>query len=719
MVDNSVHVELLGATTSLNYGVVNNSAPRVNMDASHLGQMMVLPLAEKNRISSGVDREYGKYTFMIKIPEHVGPVQILDIIPKYPRGGGRQNFALNSEVLIVYESKETHEIGSVEVKNFHFNHKEAGFHYVWTDTLKQLQIGDILAPGTILAHSPQLKENGDWHFGLDAYCIMGSFPSIVEDGIGVTEDFCRRAGSVGFGKRIVEWGLDMFPLNLYGDEKTYKPFPDLGQRIRDDGLVFALRRFQPGTYAATMSAKALMTPDHTFDELVFGVPGAIVEDIEVWHSHVPEHHRTPMGMEEQAKQYWQATQRYEERIKNCYFKQKTRHQGVAPLTPQMHTKVREAMLNDTNIVKGKPRTFRKETLGDWRIKLTFSHPLPLTISGKITDLAAAKGVVCEIIKNEDAPTDKFGTRADVVADGLSTLNRMNVSRLVTQYINALSDQIQREVIRLVDSRKRKEAWEYLYEYYQDVSPLMHVEFKKTLDHLNDTDPRLYQQAIDEQLDKVYKDGIHLIIPPNTPDLGSRLVKRLEDKYKLDYGPVTFRGINGKMITTVEPFIIGRVHIIRLDKTATGWSATTFAKRQHHGITAKLSNRDKYSENHRNQSTRIIGETEFRILNSKTCPGFSAVMVTFPNSPAMCAAATKTILTADTPSDIRELMDYQKMMRHGSRGLQYITSTLKCAGIEFAYVDETKYGDCYVEDRQIKRVTERGDVEEVGLEYVTI
>lgn len=388
MSENSAHIELIGTTTGINPFVVCNSAPRVNMDAAHIGQMMVLPLAEKNRISSGVEREYGKYTFKIKIPDNVGPVKVMDIIPKYPKGGGRQNFALNSETLIIYESIETHEVGVVEVKNFHINHKEAGFHYVQTDSLKYLQIGDVLAPGTVLAHSPQVKPNGDWHFGLDAYTIMGSFPSIVEDGIGVTEDFCRRAGSVGFSKRIVEWGLDLFPLNLYGDENNYKPFPDIGQRIRDDGLVFALRRFQPGTYAATMSVKSLMTPDYTFDQLTFGTPGALVEDIEVWHSHVPEHHRTPVGMDSQARRYWEATQRFEERIKKCYFKHKNRHQGFAPLSPHMHTRVKDAMLNDTNIVKGKPRTFRKETLGDWRVKIVYSHAIPLTISGKVSDLSA-------------------------------------------------------------------------------------------------------------------------------------------------------------------------------------------------------------------------------------------------------------------------------------------------------------------------------------------
>lgn len=331
----------------------------------------------------------------------------------------------------------------------------------------------------------------------------------------------------------------------------------------------------------------------------------------------------------------------------------------------------------------------------------------------------AKGVVCQIIKNEDAPIDKFGRRADCVADGLSTLNRMNCGRLFAQYINALSDQIQREVVRLMDSGQNDKAWEYLMEYYQDVSVLMHQQLVDILTKIEATSPELKQQAINEHLQVVKAQGIYLIIPPNTPDLGSRLVKRLEDKYHLDYGPVTFRGLNGKMITTVEPFINGRLHIIRLDKTATDWSATTFAKRQHHGITAKLSNSDKYSENYRNQSTRIIGEAEFRILNSKVCPGFSAVMVTFPNNPAMCVAATKTILTAENPSNIKELMDYQKMMRYGSRSLQYVTSTLKCAGIEFAYVDETKYSDCYIEDRQIKRINEQGIAEIVELDYVTV
>lgn len=57
--------------------------------------------------------------------------------------------------------------------------------------------------------------------------------------------------------------------NLYGTPQQYKPFPEMGDRIRDDGLVAAL---------SSLDGAPLHTevPDPVLDTLFYATPNALV-----------------------------------------------------------------------------------------------------------------------------------------------------------------------------------------------------------------------------------------------------------------------------------------------------------------------------------------------------------------------------------------------------------------------------------------------------------
>lgn len=411
---NELDTRLLGSSNILNPFLGNNSASRSNMDAAHISQMLVLPRGEPMRITAGVDFEYGKYTFKIEVEEDCRVVRVLN---KYPKAGGQMNFKKNPESIIITESTDgTRKLNVIELTSYHCNHKFAGFHYIFTDVARNLKQGDWLPKGTILAHSPAIKD-GNYCFGLEANIAAGSFPWIIEDGIAVSESFCRRAQSVGFGSRTADWGKDFFPLNLYGDEKNYKPFPDIGDKIRPDGLVFALRKTTQYLSAVEMTPKALMEPDYTFDTLIYGQPNAMVENIDVWHNHNPDQHKTPIGMEAQPRKYWNATQEYGRKLTDLYKELDFRNDHDINATPALHNRVVRAKINQDEFLNGDSiRTFCKEKLDDWRVQVDYSYPVIPTLAHKLSDLSAGKGVITKVMKDEDMPVDKHGTRADILVD---------------------------------------------------------------------------------------------------------------------------------------------------------------------------------------------------------------------------------------------------------------------------------------------------------------
>ena len=327
----------------------------------------------------------------------------------------------------------------------------------------------------------------------------------------------------------------------------------------------------------------------------------------------------------------------------------------------------------------------------------------LTTPSNIT----GKGVITKIMPDDDMPTDKHGTRADILVDDGASVHRMNAGRNFYHAYTATMDQ----VLRDLNNKFRENDWEGKFDYYMDfvetASPIMRDLYGDVSGFSLAEKEKIVRQAI--------KDRLRLYLPHNTPLLGTRRVKMLQDKFPVDIGPVTFRGINGKMVTTKENCLIASIYFIMIEKIGDDWGGTAVPKRQHHGVVAKLSNNDKYSENYRNQSIRNFGETEFRIVSSAINPSMASALVNFPNSPAMCMDAVKTILSAEHPTDIRRLMDYEKHLLVESRPLQFVKHILRCYGFKFDYVDETQYTDAVI----IKGVPyfinkETGEMKEIRL-----
>lgn len=311
------------------------------------------------------------------------------------------------------------------------------------------------------------------------------------------------------------------------------------------------------------------------------------------------------------------------------------------------------------------------------------------------------------MKDEDMPVDKHGTRADILVDDGSSIHRMNTGRNFYHAYTATMDQVMRDLDKCFD----KDDWEGKFDYYMEfveaASPYMRELF-------GDVSQFTYQQKKDI-VEKAIKERLRLYLPHNTPLLGTRRIRMMQEKFPVDIGPVTFKGINGKTIKTKENCLISSIYFIMIEKIGDDWGGTAVPKRQHHGVVAKLSNNDKYSENYRNQPIRNIGETEFRIISSVINPTMAAALVNFPNSPAMCAEAVRTILAAEKPSDIKRLMDYERHLQVESRPLQFIKHMLECYGFRFDYVDERNFTNAEIIDGKAYEVDKRtGEAKEIKL-----
>lgn len=670
---------------SFNPWARHTSSPRGVMLYSHISQALCVSGREPRRCQTGTERKFGKYTFSIKAP---CDMQVVKVIPKYRPGIGKNTINENPYSLLVYEDLNTKEIGVIELIpnsiSTDVKHQHFGFVYKYKqNVMKNLVSGAIIPKDTIIADSPNVDEVGNYCLGVEAQVALMGVPGVIEDGIIVSESFLKKIQTKGLEKRIVQWGKSHYPLNLYGKGDKYKPFPDIGERVRDDGLMFSLRSYDDALAPVEMSKSALENTDYVFDKLVYGIPNAKVVDVDVYFNgdKVPA---TPVGMEEQVDKYYQNLKEYHKSVLEVYNSLFMKRRDNLKITPEFHRMVVEShsylesidnpilsKFNNKAAKRGVKKLHRRKDIDEWRVEITLEYDIVPNIGFKGTDEHASKGVICGVWKDEDMPTDIDGNRAEVIMDADSTIKRMNIGRLYEQYLNAASRDMTKRVTNMIQSDSSpsgyKKAFDYLLDYYATVSPKMAELFTGGE----------YKGSPEYHVNEVIKDGIYLWTPTDLDISSLEMIKAVQAKFPPTLGPVQYRGV-----TTSNDTLIGSMYFLLLEKTGNDWSAVSSAKLQHFGIPARITNQDKYSAPGRQQPVRMLGESEVRLLNAYVGSDTTVELIDRSNNPTTHKEIVNKILTSDTPTNIEEIVDRDKIPLGNSRNLLFVKHQLECAGVKF-------------------------------------
>src|SRR5699024_10288190 len=110
---------------------------------------------------------------------------------------------------------------------------------------------------TVIADSPAKAPDGDYHSGIHANIALMSDPVVIEDGIKMSESFAKKMTFTLIESRTITINNNMIGLNLYGDENNFKIFPNIGDFIRDDGILVALREYSDELAPCDLSVSSL------------------------------------------------------------------------------------------------------------------------------------------------------------------------------------------------------------------------------------------------------------------------------------------------------------------------------------------------------------------------------------------------------------------------------------------------------------------------------
>lgn len=383
---NELHRELL-SVCGLNSLHQHISSARVAMFTSHVGQMLQIKGATERTFQTGMEAEYGKYTFNVRMP---CDGKIVKIIERYRPDLSKDSIKENPETIVIYEDIDTKVLGYFKLTTYCSNHQYFGFRYVAKDGIRQLRVGQHIRKDTVFLDSPSVTDDGGYKYGIQANVCMMTHPAVAEDGILISEEFAKKLEFHTYETRIIEWGSEEFALNLYGTVDDYKAFPDIGEPVRPDGILMALRSCEPSIMAGVeQNIYDTMRVDHTFDNTIYANgPGGVVKDIKVHHD-LNNSNFSEKNMDTQVQRYDSVRRVFYQGIVDFWNSMKKMRGESLHLTPELHNLVVQALA----VVSEGPghqrvsKLYRKAPLDVYRVEIVIEYTNTPGVGYKATGTA--------------------------------------------------------------------------------------------------------------------------------------------------------------------------------------------------------------------------------------------------------------------------------------------------------------------------------------------
>lgn len=682
---------LLG--TAANNALVGHcSTPRAVMDSNHMASRPSLINPDKKEsLISGVEYELGKYIEDIKVPENCEVVGTVQKIPNHPANP-------ETTVFVTYERNGSLWLDLIVVPRFKSKHSYFGYRLHQTEEMKSLSFGKSLKKDSILASTDSLLDDGTYGYGFNANVVMISDPATAEDGFVVRRGFLEKMAFTTVETKIINLDKDSFMLNYYGDEDNYKMFPNIGERVKENGILGVIRKRNDFFAITDLNDDDIKEVDYTFDDPIYLTKGAresTVVDIKVVRgSNIKCVYSD--NMVTQLEENYELNCNYAESIIKQYFNilRELRRKFGGNFTPRLgkdlNIFVRDQMaLKETKTTKCKTSNKRKD-IDQYRIEITVMSIVVPNLGFKLTDLHGGKGVICAIREDEDMPFyPGTNIRADIIAGGASeTISRMNTGRVYEAYmgaanrdnrnvlLNNLIGKYGSNFINKINSNDCLEIKEFLKGYYELINPDM-VDF---LMGLNESD-------LEEHIYEVLTEWLYIYFPPNNKYNVVDVIDCIESSpYKPIESPIQYK-VNGVVKTTVENVLIGRMYYLLLDRTARDFSAVSSAKVNNFMLPIKGSEADRSKYPHNLTPVTNLSETETRIIAALAPPVLIAELYDITLNPTSQKQLIRHILESGKMFDPNFSIDRKVNPYGGSKPLELMKHIFRASGIEMLYLDD--------------------------------
>lgn len=520
----------LGLAGLTNPFPANVASQRGLMYNSHMNQSQIPHGAEPPKVFTGYEPIVGKYEYDSTERED-GVIQA--IIPKFIINTGIYQLKENPSNYIIIRRDD----GKIDYFTLEqYTHRTDGYGYKnkWLNT-NYVTVGNWLSKHIKLSTSPA-HIGPDYCLGVNLNTVYMDHPLITEDAIVISQSAAAKFHTTGIAKMDIQISPNQVPINLYGDDEEYKFFPDVGERVRDDGVLLALRTPSADSIIQDMSPSALKQMQQ-FDERYYVPIGAKVIDVDV---HINRKSKT------KPKDMWGQVQKYRDQINNQAIRIWEAYQEAVKnnqeITPQFNTLVTRAMTTlmadnvripgfnkkaDVTLVK------KKEVIEFIYLSIKYVYENAPNAGYKIAGNFGNKGVCCTILPDDEMPHTLDGTRADIIIGPVSVYNRMNTGQLMVHAINFMSMKV------LLNIRKGLETQTITYDiaYGMIIEFLNDINYKwgELVDKIHNVHPEKKKELVEDAL----ANGMRVQVNPFMKGFDTQYFDKLFKKYEIEKSYVSY------------------------------------------------------------------------------------------------------------------------------------------------------------------------------------
>ena len=632
------------------------SATRSTMFTNHLKQFNTLNEGEFPHVFTGYENIFGKNSSSLVVAK-----ADYEVIAKIQKFKDNPDYLY---ALIVYNAEE--DKYDIIFKRISENLTEK-FGYMYNnESLDRLEVGDTISKGEVLYKSSSYDENNNYCYGLNANTAYILDPGNVEDAYVISSSFAKRMVSRKVDVVKISLNDNDFLINIYGDTKKYKGFPDIGEHIKRR-MIAAKRRIINEQLLFDMKKANMMRVNELSDK-VYSAKGFIT-DIDIY-CNKPISEIADTEYNAQLLYYLKNQQRYFQELYDECEKIVTSGSKYSHDIGFIYARSKN-ILDENYQWKDNQNVF-----SNMIIEIRVDRDISIYAGSKITGRYGDKGVVSDIRRDEDMPYfyNNEGKKVivDVIANPLSCPNRLNPFQWIEIELNHDACIL---IERLKEMATNEERWKTLKQF------LKFFDERKYLTQLVEYYEGLDNDGKDEFWQSVYEDGIFINYPPMWEDLPA--LDKLNELNKLYSFPRHQLYVKkfGREIKIMRETMVGYKFMIKLKQDSEkNFSARATGSLSQQGLPEK-SNKVRTNEMLYSTTPITLGRDE----NNNLSAGVETFMLCkmhlmYRNSPFARRALGKKLYGKRNPLKMKK---FEIKEGYLNRNMEIFNAELKSLG---AYID---------------------------------
>lgn len=567
-----------------------NSGSRKIMFEIHKTHVLPLMRPEKAILQTGYEIRFSDYSSSITKADRV--YQVIAKISKF-------SFAPNHHYWLILKDINSNYLDIQE--RISYEHVTESYGYLYNNEyMDSLKVGDYINKDTVVQKSLSFDQYMNRSDGRNFNVIYLSLDDNMEDSLIMSDAAAATLTSPLIKPVEIMINDNDIPLNLYGNDKVYKAFPDIGENIKDANLI-ALRKERKDEAYYNQSVDRLRKI--VMSDEIKQVHGKVIDvDIYCNNPDLLDGHYY-----EQFKLYYNELQRRAAETVQILL-------PYASQNYKMSYQLEKFYANSKRICN-KDQYIDKRPFSNIMLKLTVLEELPMNPGDKAANRYGGKGVISSIWPQEFMPRYKNARGeyeyADIIFNSSTMYGRENVGQMFELSLTHIGHEIINKIIS--DNMSLNQAYNLIYTYIKLCSEEEANFFAEMTSTMSRDELAFY-------IESIIKDGdIHVSVKPISE---SMTIDKLNNFYKhfpwiqQNNIEVAIKGSDGSVrhIPARRKAVIGKEYIFRLKQFAEEkFSATSLSSTNIKNENTKSRNKKEFKSLYPNTPIRF-GNMEINNLN---------------------------------------------------------------------------------------------------------